>query len=62
MIDIKILKDTNEIQVCNVDTNHYIVYGYGQKEKFLAEVEGAENYVNEIDWTVAPVIDEGLAL
>lgn len=32
---------------------HRKAYGKGQREEFLAEVEGAESYVNQIDW--APV-------
>lgn len=54
MIEITILKDTNEIQTFDSNLGHYIVYGYGQKDKFLADVQDAEKYVNDIDWLVKP--------
>lgn len=52
MREITVIEATNEIQVRYIETNHYVVYGKGQKDKFIAEVEGAENYVGLIDWTV----------
>lgn len=30
--------------------DHYRLYGPGQQEEFESEVEGAENYVNQINW------------
>lgn len=32
-------------------TNHRCSYGKGQREQFEVEVEGADKYVNLIDWT-----------
>lgn len=52
MREITIIEATNEIQVRYIETNHYVVYGKGQREQFLAEVEGAINYLALIDWTV----------
>lgn len=52
MREITVIEATNEIQVRYIETNHYVVYGKGQQEQFLAEVEGAENYIGLIDWTV----------
>ena len=52
MREITVIEATNEIQVRFVETNHYEVYGKGQREKFLDEVEGAEKYVELIDWTI----------
>ena len=52
MREITVIEATNEIQVRYIETNHYVVYGKGQQEQFLAEVEGAENYVGLIDWTI----------
>jgi hypothetical protein len=32
-------------------TNHRCSYGKGQREQFEADVEGADKYVDLIDWT-----------
>lgn len=59
-IEITVIKETNEIQVKD-ENDHYTVYGYEQRDKFLAEVEGAENYVEFISnkpTYVAPALTE----
>lgn len=43
----QILRDGEVIQ----QQYHRKAYGPGQRDEFLAEVEGAENYANLIDWT-----------
>ena len=50
MREITVIEATNEIQVKYIDSNHYVVYGKGQQEQFLSEVEGAEKYVELIEW------------
>lgn len=52
MREITVIEATNEIQVRYIENNHYVVYGKGQKDKFIEEVEGAESYVGLIDWTI----------
>ena len=44
----QILRDGEVIS----QTYHRKAYGPGQQAEFLAEVEGADAYVNLIDWTV----------
>ena len=44
----QILRDGGVIS----QTYHRKAYGPGQRTEFEAEVEGAANYVNLIDWTV----------
>ena len=44
----QILRDGEVIQ----QQYHRKAYGPGQQQEFLAEVEGADAYVNLIDWTV----------
>ena len=44
----QILKDGEVIS----EQYHRKAYGPGQQAEFLAEVEGAADYVNLIDWTV----------
>lgn len=44
--NIQIVEDGNVIS----ENPHRCAYGAGMKEAFLLEVEGAENYVNLINW------------
>ena len=50
MREITVIEATNEIQVRYIENNHYVVYGKGQQDKFIAEVEGADKYVGLIEW------------
>ena len=60
---VTVLPNANAINVQHADqilrdgevisqTYHRKAYGPGQREEFEAEVEGAANYVNLIDWAV----------
>ena len=53
MREITIIEATNEIQVKTIDENgaiHYEVYNADMKDRFISEVEGADKYVDLIQW------------
>ena len=53
MREITIIESTNEIQVKTIDENgvaHYEVYNADMKDRFIQEVEGADKYVDLIQW------------
>lgn len=52
MREITIIESTNEIQVRDIDTNHYEVYGAGMRYRFIAEVEDANKYIDLVNWAV----------